>query len=88
MFLTRVAAAAAGAAAMPLLAQQTSADTPRRKASVVPGPSLADTLAQYATSVRYEDLPTPVVGMVKRVMIDTLGCAIGGYSALLEISRI
>jgi 2-methylcitrate dehydratase len=86
IFLTRAAAAAAGAAAMPLLAQPTSADTPRRKASAPAGPSLADTLAQYATSVRYEDLPAPVVGMVKRVMIDTLGCAIGGYSA--EPSRI
>ena len=81
-FLTQVAAAGVGAAAtMPLLAQQESVQTPLRATAPAAGSSIAETLARYATALKYEDLPPEVVRMVKRVMIDTLGCAIGGYSA-------
>ena len=43
--------------------------------------SLGETLARYATSLRYEDLPEDVIRIAKRTILDTLGCAFGGYSA-------
>ncbi len=42
---------------------------------------LAETLARYATALRYEDLPEDVVRLVKRTILDTFGCACGGYTA-------
>ena len=32
-------------------------------------------------SLRYEDLPEDVIRIAKRTILDTLGCAFGGYSA-------
>ena len=43
--------------------------------------STADALAQYATDLRYEDLPEDIVRTAKRTILDTLGCAFGGYTA-------
>jgi 2-methylcitrate dehydratase len=43
--------------------------------------SLADTLARYAASLRYEDLPEDIVRLAKRTILDTIGCAFGGYPA-------
>jgi 2-methylcitrate dehydratase len=43
--------------------------------------SMADALAQYATDLRYEDLPEDIVRKAKRTILDTLGCAFGGYTA-------
>ena len=43
--------------------------------------TLAETLSSYATSLRYEDLPDETVHLAKRFIIDTLGCALGGYSS-------
>ncbi len=43
--------------------------------------TIAQTLADYAVKLRYEDLPAEVVRAVKRTIIDTIGCAIGGYEA-------
>lgn len=42
---------------------------------------MADALAQYATNLRYEDLPEDIVRTAKRTILDTLGCAFGGYTA-------
>ncbi len=42
---------------------------------------MADALAQYATDLRYEDLPEDIVRTAKRTILDTLGCAFGGYTA-------
>jgi 2-methylcitrate dehydratase len=36
-------------------------------------------LSSYACSLGYEDLSPEVVHQVKRTVVDTLGCAIGGY---------
>ena len=80
-FLTDVAAtgAAAGAAVvLPVLAQEEQSRAPSKASS---SGTIADTLAQYATALRYEDLTPEVLRTTKRIMIDTLGCAIGGYSA-------
>lgn len=48
--------------------------------------TIAERLSSYATSVRYADLPPQVVHHAKRMIIDTLGCALGGYAG--EPSKI
>lgn len=39
--------------------------------------SLTQRLAQFTVSTRYDDLPAPVVAEARRLLLDTLGCAIG-----------
>lgn len=81
-FLTQVAttgAAASAAAAMPVLAQE---KTERPWSNLASDQvSMAETLARYATNLRYGDLPPDVARTAKRIIIDTLGCAIGGYTS-------
>lgn len=43
--------------------------------------TLAETLSEYACTLQYEDLPDETVHLAKRFIIDTLGCAIGGYDS-------
>ena len=43
--------------------------------------TLAETLSNYASALRYDDLPEETVHLAKRFIIDTLGCALGGYSS-------
>ncbi len=43
--------------------------------------SLGEKLSRYAASFRYEDLPEDVIRMAKRSILDTIGCAFGGFSA-------
>ncbi|MFC1669623.1 MmgE/PrpD family protein [Spirochaetota bacterium] len=43
--------------------------------------SVAKELAKYAIDLKFEDLPQEVIHQTKRVMLDTIGCAIGGYSS-------
>lgn len=38
---------------------------------------LTRTLADFTVGTRYEDLPAPVVREAKRLLLDTIGCAIG-----------
>jgi 2-methylcitrate dehydratase len=45
------------------------------------GPTIAETLARYATSLRYEDIPPDVVREAKRYLIDAIGCGLGGFGA-------
>ena len=82
-FLAPVAtpgAVAGAAAAFPAGGQEESGRPVTTQGTSEPG-SIAETLALYATNLKYEDLPANVVRETKRIMIDTLGCAIGGYSA-------
>lgn len=37
-------------------------------------------LAEFASRLRYEDLPTAVVDEAKRIILDTIGCGLGGYA--------
>ena len=81
-FLQQVATAGAAvtaAATLPAVAQQ----IPPRP--VIPAPSnvppIAETLANFAVNIRYEDIPKDVVRVAIRTIIDTVGCAIGGYDA-------
>jgi 2-methylcitrate dehydratase len=43
--------------------------------------SVAEALADFAATLRYEDLSGDVVRTTKRTILDTLGCAIGGHDA-------
>ena len=36
-------------------------------------------LSSYACALSYEDLGPEVVHQVKRTLVDTFGCALGGY---------
>jgi len=78
-FLRQVAAAGlmAGAPALPALAQTGRSFPAAAKDQV----SLAETLARYATELRYEDLPEDVIRIARRSILDTIGCAFGGYAA-------
>lgn len=49
-------------------------------------PTLAETMSAYAATLQYEDLPPQVVHQAKRMIVDTIGCALGGYDS--EPSRI
>lgn len=41
--------------------------------------TLVDELSGYVAGLRYEDLPPEVIRQAKRLLIDTVGCALGGY---------
>src|SRR3954469_6298025 len=43
--------------------------------------TLVEQLASYATRLRYEDLPPEVVQQAKRLIVDSVGCALGGYAS-------
>jgi 2-methylcitrate dehydratase len=43
--------------------------------------STTETLARYATTLTYKDLTPSAIHEVKRKLIDSFGCAVGGYSA-------
>ena len=38
-----------------------------------------DRLAELVHSIRYQDLPAEVIHEAKRLILDTLACALGGY---------
>jgi 2-methylcitrate dehydratase PrpD len=40
--------------------------------------TVAEQLASYACALRYEDLPREVVSQAKRLLVDTVACALGG----------
>lgn len=42
---------------------------------------VAGELAKYARDLTFQDLPPDVVQQTKRLVVDTLGCAIGGYAS-------
>ena len=46
--------------------------------------TLVEQITNYATHLRYEDLPPKVIKAAKRVIIDSIGCALGGYDSAPE----
>ena len=46
--------------------------------------TLVEKITQYATNLRYESLPPEVIKTAKRVIIDSIGCALGGYDSAPE----
>ncbi len=49
-------------------------------------PTPTRTLAQYASQLRYEDLPDPVIEQVKRCVLDNVGCTL--FASTLPWSKI
>ncbi|MEM0449886.1 MAG: MmgE/PrpD family protein [Methanomassiliicoccales archaeon] len=43
--------------------------------------SVASKLANYVKSFSYQDIPSDIIHHTKRVLLDTLGCAMGGYGS-------
>jgi 2-methylcitrate dehydratase len=86
VFLKQVAGTGAlvGATTIPAWAQENS--PPPTRDFPANQPQIAETLARYATSLKYEDLPPEVVRVAKRIIIDSIGCGIGAFSA--ETSQI
>ena len=41
--------------------------------------TIVEQLSSYAATLRYEDLPPEVVEQAKRLIVDTIGCALGGF---------
>jgi 2-methylcitrate dehydratase len=89
-FLRKVAAAGLAAGmpadrwAFPAMAQDTA--TPRLSTAASASVSLAERLARYAGGLAYDDLPEDVVRLARRAILDTVGCASGGFAA--QPSRI
>jgi 2-methylcitrate dehydratase len=80
-FLQQMATGAmAGAAALPAWAQDKST-APAAPDLPAGGPPVAETLARYAIALKYEDIPPDVVRQAKRYLIDSIGCALGGFAA-------
>ncbi len=42
--------------------------------------TIAERLSSFSENLRYQDIPEEVVHQAKRMIIDSLGCAFGGYS--------
>jgi 2-methylcitrate dehydratase len=42
---------------------------------------IVERLSSYTTSLEFEDIPPDVVHQGKRLLVDTLGCALGGYTS-------
>ncbi len=49
-------------------------------------PTIAETMSSWSPALHYSRLPSEVVHLTKRMIIDTIGCALGGYAS--EPSRI
>jgi 2-methylcitrate dehydratase len=45
------------------------------------GPTVAEDIARWVVELRYEELPADVIARAKRVLLDTLGCALGAIGA-------
>ena len=43
--------------------------------------TIVEKLSAYATQLRYEDLPPEVVAQAKRLIVESVGCALGGYTS-------
>jgi 2-methylcitrate dehydratase len=80
-FMKQVAAAGllARASIFPAIAQDMVGQ--RYSANASSHVSLGVTLARYAAALRYEDLPDDVIRIAKRTLLDSFGCAFGGYTA-------
>src|SRR5712672_3587042 len=44
-------------------------------------PTVAEDMARWLVALRYEELPPNVIARAKRVLLDTLGCALGAIGA-------
>ncbi|MCK5455339.1 MAG: MmgE/PrpD family protein, partial [Calditrichia bacterium] len=42
-------------------------------------PTMSHQIADFAVKLRFEDLPEEVIYQVKRFLLDSIGCAFGGW---------
>jgi 2-methylcitrate dehydratase len=78
-FKQSLAVLAATSSGLPAIAQDKA--EPPSAAAANGQADLAETLAHYAAGLTYEDLPDDVVRLARRTILDTIGCAFGGYAA-------
>ena len=45
------------------------------------GEGVTQTLAEFAADITFDDLPREVVHQTKRLICDSIGCTLGGYSS-------
>ncbi|HEY2677776.1 MAG TPA: MmgE/PrpD family protein [Steroidobacteraceae bacterium] len=67
---------------MPAIAWQSPEASPATPTAAGAAESVAQRLARFAQTLRYDDLPDEVIRVVKRTILDTVGCAIGGYQTI------
>src|SRR5437868_5801561 len=53
-------------------------------AAMVDGKNITAEIARYAAALRYDDLPPPLVELVKQIVLDTLGVSAGASGLALE----
>jgi 2-methylcitrate dehydratase len=83
-FITFLGGAAAGLSAAwlsPVAFAQTAASPIKNAKSGGRGPTVAEDIARWVVELRYEQLPPDVIARAKRVLLDTLGCALGAIGA-------
>ena len=80
-FLARTVSTSSWALVAPLLS--TGVMDPAFAASTEGSPSESTEakLAKFALAIRYDSLPAEVVSSAKRVLLDTLGCALGAVGS-------
>jgi 2-methylcitrate dehydratase len=52
-----------------------------KRDAMTQGPSLAEKLAQFCAGLRYTDVPASGVAAIRRLVLDSLGCAVGALHA-------
>ena len=62
---------------MPSSVSRLAGQQGREPALPAPTSNMLNDLASWAVRVRYEDFPPAVIAKTKRLMLDTIGCAIG-----------
>ncbi|MFX0201185.1 MAG: MmgE/PrpD family protein, partial [Candidatus Hodarchaeota archaeon] len=49
---------------------------------------ITETLAQFVANTTFEDLPHEVIHEVKRNLLDTIGCALGGLATDIGLEAL
>jgi 2-methylcitrate dehydratase len=82
-FITLVGGAAAGLwpAWLRVACAQTAPSQIKNAKGGGSGPTVAQDIARWVVALRYEELAPDVVARAKRVLLDTLGCALGAIGA-------
>ena len=83
-FITLVGGAAAAlspAWPSPIALAQTAVSPPKNPNSGGRGPTVAQDVARWVVELRYEQVPPDVIARAKRVVLDTVGCALGAIGA-------
>jgi len=83
-FITLLGGAAAGlspAWPRPVAYAQATAPQNKNAKSAGRGPTVAEDIARWVVELRYDELPPDVISRAKRVLLDTIGCALGAIGA-------